>query len=139
MNAVDTNVLLYLVDQDEPTKQSRATVLLEGLADADKQPVLLWQVAVEFVAGLKRRENLGKATAQDTWSHWQRAQALFPLVFPRSNLIPVAFDLVNRYSLSFWDALLLAACLEAGVDTLYSEDLSHEATYDTVKVVNPFV
>jgi predicted nucleic acid-binding protein len=139
MNAVDTNVLLYLVDQQEPSKQRRAVALLENLALADSRPVLLWQVAVEFIAGLKRRENLGTAVAKDTFDHWQQAQALLPLFLPRSNLIPIAFDLINRHSLSFWDALLLAACIEAGVDTLYSEDLSHEAMYDSVKIVNPFV
>ena len=35
--------------------------------------------------------------------------------------------------------MLLAACVEAGIDTLYSEDLASGTTYDTVKVINPFV
>ena len=47
-------------------------------------------------------------------------------------------DLSFRYSLSHWDSLLLAACVDAGVDTLYSEDLDAGMTYDTVTVVNPF-
>ncbi len=34
--------------------------------------------------------------------------------------------------------MLLAACIEAGVTTLYSEDLSHGVRYDSVLVVNPF-
>jgi predicted nucleic acid-binding protein len=34
--------------------------------------------------------------------------------------------------------LLLAACVDAGVDTLYSEDLDDGMTYDTVTVVSPF-
>ena len=35
--------------------------------------------------------------------------------------------------------MLLAACVEAGVRTLYSEDLASGAQYDSVTVVNPFV
>lgn len=44
----------------------------------------------------------------------------------------------SRYSLSYWDSLLLAACLDAGVNRLYSEDLDDGMTYDTVVVINPF-
>jgi len=33
---------------------------------------------------------------------------------------------------------LLAGCLEAGIETLYSEDLDAGMTYDTVSVINPF-
>ena len=39
---------------------------------------------------------------------------------------------------SHWDSMLLA-CVAAGVDTLYSEDLDAGMTYETVTVVNPFV
>lgn len=34
--------------------------------------------------------------------------------------------------------MLLAACIDAGVDTLYTEDLSHGVVYDGVSVNNPF-
>lgn len=44
---------------------------------------------------------------------------------------------MQRYSLSHWDSLLVAAAIEAGVDTLYTEDLQAGAQYETVKVVNP--
>jgi predicted nucleic acid-binding protein len=46
--------------------------------------------------------------------------------------------LTRRYSLSHWDSLLLGACIAAGVDTLYSEDMSHNGVYDSVTVINPF-
>lgn len=47
-------------------------------------------------------------------------------------------ELYARFQLSHWDSLLLAACLEAGVDTLYSEDMQHGHDYDGVTVINPF-
>jgi len=34
--------------------------------------------------------------------------------------------------------MLFAACVEAGVDTLYSEDMDDGAAYDSVEIVNPF-
>jgi hypothetical protein len=44
MNAVDTNVLLYVHDPRDVTKQATAANLLQSLADG----VLLWQVACEY-------------------------------------------------------------------------------------------
>ena len=45
MNAVDTNVLLYVHDPRDVTKQVTASNLLQSLADG----VLLWQVACEYL------------------------------------------------------------------------------------------
>ncbi len=41
--------------------------------------------------------------------------------------------------LSHWDRMLIAACIDAGVRTLYSEDLGDGVAYDSVTVINPFV
>jgi hypothetical protein len=43
-----------------------------------------------------------------------------------------------RYGVSLWDALILAACVDAGVDVLYSEDVPAVETFETVRVINPF-
>jgi len=42
------------------------------------------------------------------------------------------------HGVSFWDALILAACAEAGVETLYSEDVPGLPTLGALRVVNPF-
>jgi predicted nucleic acid-binding protein len=47
-------------------------------------------------------------------------------------------QLHGRYSLSHWDSLLVAGCGDAGVTSLYSEDMQHGADYDGVKIINPF-
>lgn len=49
-----------------------------------------------------------------------------------------SLELPSRYSLSQWDGMLLATCIEAGVRTLYTEDLAPDTQYDSVAVVNPF-
>jgi predicted nucleic acid-binding protein len=46
MNAADTNVLLYVHDTRDATKQATASNLLQSLTDG----VLLWQVACEYLA-----------------------------------------------------------------------------------------
>ena len=54
------------------------------------------------------------------------------------NVLHGSFDLRLRFSLSHWDSLLLAACRENGVTTLFSEDFDVGTNYDGVRVVNPF-
>jgi len=138
MNAVDTNVLVYFLDADEPTKQAHAIALLDKLAKDATPTVLPWQVAVEFLSFLRRRQNEGKITAADTRRNLTQMEAMFPIVLPSQPILAASLDLSARHSLSHWDSLLLAACIADGITTLYSEDLSDRTTYDSVTVVNPF-
>jgi predicted nucleic acid-binding protein len=41
MNAVDTNILLYTVDEDEPAKRRLARAFLRQLGRTD-EPLLMW-------------------------------------------------------------------------------------------------
>jgi predicted nucleic acid-binding protein len=42
MNAVDTNVLLYSIDRNEPVKQRKAQDLLRLLHSSSEPTILLW-------------------------------------------------------------------------------------------------
>ena len=47
--------------------------------------------------------------------------------------------LAERYALSTYDAMIAAAALHAGCDTLWSEDMQHEMALDEgLRIVNPF-
>ncbi len=138
MNAVDTNLLVYFVDQDEPTKRAKTVGLINDLVQANVETVLLWQVAAEFLSCLRRWEHEGRIDRQDTRGHFERLNAMFRCVLPTEAVLSRSLDLSFRYSLSHWDRMLLAACIEAGVHTLYSEDLASGMQYDSVTVVNPF-
>lgn len=51
-----------------------------------------------------------------------------------------ATRLAHRYGFSWFDALIVAAALECGCDTLYSEDLHAGQLFEgTLHVANPFV
>ena len=138
MNAVDTNVFVYAADDVEPVKQAKAIQLLEQLVQTPSETWLLWQVAGEFLSTLRRWELAGRITGADVHANIRDLLAMFPLALPSQNVINSSLDLSSRYSLSHWDSMLLAACIEAGVDTLYSEDLDAGTTHDTVTVINPF-
>ncbi len=53
-------------------------------------------------------------------------------------VIESAWSLQERFSLSFWDALIVAAARTAGCPQLLTEELSHGQDLDGVVVVNPF-
>jgi predicted nucleic acid-binding protein len=112
--------------------------LLDGLTQQSGETVLLWQVAGEFPSCLCRWEAAGRMSAADVEANFRDVLAMFPLRLPAAACFATSFALRSRYSLSHWDSMLLAACKEAGVDVLYTEDLSAGADYDGVKVVNPF-
>ncbi len=137
MNAVDTNVLLYAIDEDEPAKRRQARDFLRQLGHTD-EPLLMWQVLGEFMAGLRRWEHQRGYDSRRTRRYFQLITSRMGIEYPSLAAAEKSFQLRERYSLSHWDSMLLAACAIAGVDTLYTEDMDDGMTYGTVKVVNPF-
>jgi predicted nucleic acid-binding protein len=133
MNAVDTNVLVYAHDPRDAKKQTVAISLIESLNDA----ALLWQVACEYVSASKKLEPFGYSR-QQAWQDIQDLRFAWAAVLPNWDVADRAQRLMDHYSLAYWDALLIAACLEAGIARLFSEDFSGYSSIDGVEVVNPF-
>jgi len=53
--------------------------------------------------------------------------------------IQAALRLEDRYQISFWDALIVAAAESAGAEVLFTEDLHHGQPYGSVVARNPFL
>ena len=138
MNAIDTNVFVYTFDPADPAKQIRARQLVLDLVSKPHESVLLWRVAVEFLAFSRKAQGQGLLNGQEVKDRFQEVMQLFALKLPAAQIFERSFALHERYSLSHWDSLLVAACQDAGVSRLYSEDMQHDADYDGVKIVNPF-
>lgn len=135
MNAIDTNIWLYSHDTGDPRKQALAQQLIAGV-----RPLALpWQVGCEFVAASRKLAAAGFTEAQ-AWAALAAMQALADVILlPVADLWPETQALQGRYSLSFWDALLVAACLRGGVQVLYTEDMGAPRTIDSLSLVNPFL
>ena len=138
MNAVDTNVFIYALDDNEPVKQAQARELLDHLVSDSSATQLLWQVAGEILSCLRKWEAAKRISRDDVEAHFKDVLAMFPLCAPSTNVFRLYFELRSRFSLSHWDSMLLAACQEAGATTLYSEDMGAGTNYGGVSVVNPF-
>jgi predicted nucleic acid-binding protein len=133
MNAVDTNILIYVHDYRETDKREIAESLIETLTDG----VLLWQVACEYIAASRKLEPLGY-NRQKAWEDLRKLQSLWSTQLPTWNVLSLAEDLTQRYSLSTWDSLIVAACLDCGVTRFYSEDFDKSAEAEGLEIVNPF-
>jgi predicted nucleic acid-binding protein len=130
---VDTNVLIYAVDAGDPEKQR---VAAQWRADLwrSRRGRISYQVLQEFYVQAVRKDAKSAAAARaevrDLFA-WQPAQV-------DDVLIETAWGLQQRFKLSFWDALIVAAALRLECRFLLTEDLSHGQRLDGLRVVNPF-
>ncbi|MFO8165965.1 MAG: hypothetical protein R6T98_15710, partial [Desulfatiglandales bacterium] len=49
-----------------------------------------------------------------------------------------ASDIEERYMLSFWDALIVAAASNAKAEKILTEDLNHGQIIESILIENPF-
>lgn len=132
MNAVDTNILIYVNDPRNPVKQMVAASLISSLTEG----VLLWQVACEYLAASRKLESLGYDRSQ-AYQYIRDLQQVWYTALPTWAVIDRAENLISRFNLSHWDSMIVAACLEANVQTLYTEDFGY-SSIDGLEIINPF-
>lgn len=132
---LDTNVLVYLFDADDPAKQRCVQDLLSN-RELRAQLILSTQVLQEFYVSVTRK----LATPLDTEAAFQAVQdlAAFPVVQIDPPLILLAIQRSRKAKVSFWDALILEAALAAGATLLYSEDFQDGAVFGGLRIANPF-
>ena len=126
---IDTNVLIYA--QQNGTKAARARALL---ARGGKLSV---QVLNEFAAVSRRK--LGKDWREIAGALDDALVLLGPPLALTLDLHVAARKLAETYRLSVCDALIVAAAIEAGCDTLYSEDMQHGQVIGSLRIQNPFI
>ena len=131
---LDANVLLYASSNavEDKNKRDRAQALMIAAPFA-----LSAQVLQEYIANALRKKQLG---ISETNIHAMLEIAATATVLPISlELILTSVQIRRKFQVSHWDATIIAAALELGCTTLYSEDLNHGQKYDGVQVVNPFL
>jgi predicted nucleic acid-binding protein len=78
------------------------------------------------------------------WEEVERFLSVIRVRFPTAAPLTVethvaAVALARDHSIAFYDALILAAAIEAGCETLYSEDFQHGRRFGECTIVNPFI
>ncbi|MDA2918764.1 PIN domain-containing protein [Desulfobacterota bacterium AH_259_B03_O07] len=133
---LDTNVVVYLFDNDSPEKQIRAHEIFSR-EDLRGSLIISTQVLQEFYVCVTRKlaEPLEPSVAYKA----VQELAVLPVVQVDTHLIFLAISRSQKDQVSFWDALIIEAALVGGAFCLYSEDLQHGRIVEDLRIENPFV
>lgn len=135
MHFVDTNVLVYQFDESDPTKQQRAIDVMSVLWET-RSGRLSHQVLQEFYVTVTRK--LNPSLSRDRARDEIRDLLAWRPVSPAESLLEDAWNIEDRYGLSWWDSLIVASARAAGCIILLSEDLQAGLDIDGLRVMNPF-
>ena len=129
-NFFDTNILIYAVAKNDP-RASKAEELLEsgGLISV--------QSLNEFVSVARRKLGM-------SWKATRELLDVICVLCP--DPVPISLDthrmalrIAEKYGYSIYDALIVAAALEAGCSNLHSEDLQDgQVINQQLTIQNPF-
>ena len=133
---LDTNIFVYSYDERDPLKQSIANDLLRSLA-IEGEAVISYQVIQEFfnIVMLKIPQKMPHEDAQHYLTTTFRPLHIVP---PSTALVSDAIRIQERYRLSWYDSLIVAAAQHGGCTALYSEDLQHGQQFGSLTVRDPF-
>ncbi len=130
---IDSNIIIYSYDYDAAEKHCVAKEKLQGLWYQERPPSISIQVLQECYVNFLRKK-ISSENAQKIlhlYSKWN-------VINNDYMLLMVGIALQNRWKISFWDALILAAAKKSGADIIWSEDFNASQDYDGIRVVNPF-
>lgn len=128
---LDSNVAIYAHTNLDVTKQAVA----QGLVNRP-DCLISMQVCNEFVNALHKKFKLNWHVIQLLLDNWLLN---VPVHLNMPQTVRQATGIAHRYGFSFYDSLIIAAALETGCSTLYSEDLQHGQVIDgKLTIQNPF-
>ena len=130
---IDTNVWLYaLITGQDPLKAQRARTVVAQTPSI----VVSTQVINEVCVNLIKRERFTPAQVRDIINDFY---ATYTVIELDQAVLLTATTLLSRYSLSYWDSLIVASALTSGAAALYSEDMQDGLIVDQrLPILNPF-
>jgi predicted nucleic acid-binding protein len=125
----DTNVLVYIASGDAAKADRAEEIIGDG-------GVISVQVLNELTNVARRKMRM---TWPDTRSFLSALRSLLTVQPITVETHQTGLALAERYTLSTFDAMIVASALHAGCDTLWSEDMQHGMTFgERLQIVNPF-
>ncbi len=125
----DTNILIYAFAKNDPRAEIAENLILAG-------GIIGVQTLNEFTAVAMRKLAMPWAEVLEALG---ALRTLFPAPVPITLKIhDAALRIVSRYGYHIYDSLLIAAALESGCHTLFSEDMREGQLIDGLTIRNPF-
>lgn len=129
---VDANVLVYAIEpSDERAPLARQIMAMAVLSGG----VLTNQAIGEFLNVVRRKKLIVFDNALTSATDWA---LLFPVLPTTTEHLITAGRLAQRHRLQLWDSVILTVATTAGLTTLLSEDMQDGASFDGLRIVNPF-
>ncbi len=126
---IDTNVLAYLASGDAAKADRAEQVVAAGGR-------ISVQVLNELANVARRKMGLSWAETHDFLGAVRAMLPVEPLTLEAHEQ---GLALAERYGLSIYDAMIVAAALLAGCDLLWSEDMQHGLVIEgRLRIANPF-
>lgn len=130
---LDTNILVYAVDEDQATKRDLASKLVEEhLIEGDG--FISVQVLREFFSASRRIEK--PLSDEEAASLVEEFSGLRVLSEDTQMVVKATGRVKDGFS--FWDALIVEAALRGGADLLLSEDMQDGRVVSGMRIENPF-
>lgn len=129
---IDTNVLVYLFDTDDPVKKAIA----EQVFRESKAIRLSTQVLQEFYVTVTRK--LGRPLLPHHALEAVQYFQTYPVATISSALVTRSIQRSIEAQLSLWDSLIVETALAERADRLVTEDLQDGWTLGTMRIWNPF-
>jgi len=129
---LDTNILVYAIEQGGSDKSA---VALEIVRREDIH--VSTQVLGEFYNAVTNSRRASPLT-HDEATAWIQLWKKYHVSDVTTAHVDLALEIKGRYSLSYYDSLILSAARLASLDVVYSEDMADGQDYDGVTVKNPF-
>jgi predicted nucleic acid-binding protein len=124
----DTNILLYLLSADASKADKAQALAADG-------GVISVQVLNELASVAMRKLDMRFGEIREILSTIRAVCAVIPVDIETHEL---GMDLVERHQLAVYDALIVAAALQAECRVLYAEDLQHGRQFGRLTIRNPF-
>ena len=129
---LDANILVYAQDHDSPAKRRRSREVIAALAESGTG-VISTQVLQEFYVTVTRKLGVAPLTAKRVLQTFK----MFEIVQASPALMEDAIDCSILNTMSFWNALIVAAAASSGCVIVYSENLNPDQTIQGVRIENP--
>lgn len=132
---LDSNILLYAL----LAGQSAAKFSISRNIIQNNRPdiIISSQVVIEVAANLLRKGNFSESQIA---KFIEDAYEEYVVIDVSQKILLRASELRSRYSLSYFDSIIVAAALNAGSTILYSEDMQNGlVAEEQLTIINPFV
>ena len=132
---VDTNVLVYARDSTDLEKQATASAWMQHLWTSAEGRVSV-QVLQEYYVTVTHKPDPG-LSADEARDDVRDLGAWRPVRIDEA-VVEAAWRIEDRFRLSFWDSLIVAAAQAASCEVVLTEDLQNGLEIDGLRIADPF-